>query len=98
MKKTDPATRLQYLVSRSGALRASLAIQAQNLKKPLVLADKARAGVQWVYRNPVLPLGVGLLLAVVLPKRTLMVFGSRLWGLWNVYNSVRRAIVTKSGA
>jgi hypothetical protein len=88
----DPATRQQHLLARSAELRASVAQQAQGLKKPLALADKARAAAQWAYSNPVLPLGVGLVLAVVLPKRTLLIWGGRLWGAWTAYNRVRSVV------
>lgn len=91
--KPDPATRQRYLLARSAELRVSVAQQAQGLKKPLALADKARAAAQWAYSNPVLPLGVGLVLAVVLPKRTLLIWGGRLWGAWTAYNRVRSVVV-----
>ncbi len=92
MKKPDPATRQQQLLARSAELRASVTQEAQSLKKPLALADKARAAAQWAYSNPVLPLGVGLVLAVVLPKRTLLIWGGRLWGAWTAYNRVRSVV------
>lgn len=93
MKKIDPAVRQERLKARSAALRASVAEQGHEvLKKPLALADKARAGVQWVSRNPVLPLGVGLLLTVLLPKRAVVVWGSRLWGVWSTYKQVRNVV------
>ena len=92
MKKLDPAIRQQQLLARSAALRASAGTQAQGLKKPLAWADKARAAAQWAYSNPVLPLGVGLVLAVVLPKRTMLIWGGRLWGAWTAYNRVRSVV------
>ena len=92
MNKVDPAVRQERLKARSAALRASLAEQGHVLKKPLALADKARAGAQWVSRNPVLPLGVGLLLTVLLPKRAVVVWGSRLWGAWTTYKQVRDVV------
>lgn len=92
MKKSDPAVRQQHLLARSAELRASLGTQAQGLKKPLALADKARAAAQWVYSNPVLPLGAGLVLAIVLPKRALLIWGGRLWGAWIAYNRVRNVV------
>ncbi len=88
----DPALRQQRILARSAELRASVAQQAQGFKKPLALADKARDGLQWVYQNPVLPLGVGLVLAFALPKRTMLVWGSRLWGAWTAYGRVRNVV------
>lgn len=95
MKKRDPAERQQHLLAINSELRESLATQAQGLKKPLALVDKALAAAQWVSCNPVLPLGVGLLLAVALPKRTMLIWGGRLWGVWAGYNRVRNAVVPK---
>ena len=88
----DPALRQQQLQERSAQLRASVATETQHLKKPLALVDKARAGMQWAKSNPVLPVGVGLLLAVALPKRTMLIWGGRLWGAWSAYNRVRSVI------
>lgn len=96
MKKTDPAVRQQQLLARSTELRASVAQQSQGLKKPLAFADKAREGLQWIYRNPVLPLGVGLVLAVALPKRTMLIWGGRLWGAWTTYNSLRGVVAPRA--
>ncbi|MEO6291268.1 MAG: YqjK-like family protein [Burkholderiaceae bacterium] len=96
MKKLAPELRQQQLQERSATLRGSVAAEAQSLKKPLALADKARAGLQWASRNPVLPLGVSLVLAVVLPKRTLLIWGGRLWGAWTAYNRVRSVVAPKS--
>ncbi len=95
MKKRDPAARQQHLLARSADLRVSIETQAQSLKKPLALVDKALAGAQWVSRNPVLPLGVGLVLAVVLPKRTMLIWGGRLWGVWAAYNRVRSVVAAE---
>lgn len=96
MSKIAPALRQQRLLARSAALRLSLAEQAQSLKKPLAVADRVRAIMQWLYRNPVWPLGAGLLLAVVLPKRAMLRWGSRAWGAWNTFKRVRSLLGTKS--
>lgn len=92
MKKPDPAIRQQQLLASSAELRASVGTHAQGLKKPLALLDKARAGAQWVSHNRVASMGVGLVLAVVLPKRTMLIWGGRLWGAWTAYNSVRNVV------
>ena len=92
MKKSDPVVRQQQLLARSAELRTSAAMQAQNLKKPLALLDKARAGVQWVSHNRVASMGVGLALAVVLPKRTMLVWGGRLWAAWAAYNRLSSVV------
>ena len=92
----DPLLRQQQLQERSAKLRASVAAETQSFKKPLALADKARAGMQWVFRNPVLPVGVGLLLAVALPKRAMLIWGGRLWGAWTAYNRVRSVVAPEA--
>ncbi len=95
MKKRDPAELQRHLLARSTELRLSVATQVQGFKKPIALVDKALAAAQWVSRNPVLPLGVGLMLAVVLPKRTMLIWGGRLWGLWSGYNRVRNVVAPR---
>lgn len=96
MKPVDPAVRQQRLLQRSAELRLSLANQAQGLKKPLAVVDKARAGVQWLYRNPIWPLGAGLLGALILPKRAMLLWGGRAWAAWSTFKRVRHVVETKS--
>ncbi len=56
-------------------------------RTPLSLADRARAAVQWLARNPEWPLGAALLLIVLRPSRALR------WSAyaWNGYTLYRRA-------
>lgn len=96
MKHVDPAVRQQRLLARSAELRLSLANQAQCLKKPLAVVDKARAGVQWLYRNPIWPLGAGLLGALIFPKRAMLRWGGRAWGAWSTFKRVRQLLEAKS--
>ncbi len=42
---------------RSAQLRCEVSQQAQAFRRPLALADTARDGVHWLYRNPVLGAG-----------------------------------------
>lgn len=95
MKKIDPGLRQQYLLRRSAALRLSLAEQAQGFKKPLALVDQVRAGAQWLYRHPVWPLGAALLLAVMFSKRTALLWGGRLLGVWSIYKQVHQVMGAK---
>lgn len=96
MKRVDPALRQQRLLARSAELRLSLADHAQALKKPLAVVDRARAGVQWLYRNPIWPLGAGLLGALILPKHAMLRWGGRAWGAWRTLKRVRHLLETKS--
>lgn len=73
--------RQQQLLIRSAQLRLSFAEQTQVLKRPLALADDARAGMQWLMRNPQWPLGVLALSIVFRPARALR-WGSRAWWAW----------------
>ncbi len=73
--------RRQRLLLRSAELRVALAAQSQVLKAPLALADQARAGAQWLYRNPGWPLAALLLLWVLRPQRALR-WGGRVFGAW----------------
>lgn len=84
MNHDDLALRQQRLLMRSAELRADWAHQVQGLKGPLVIADQARAGLQWLARNPAWPLGCLLVLIVVRPGRAL-VWGGRLWWAWGMY-------------
>ena len=73
--------RQQQLLIRSAQLRMSFAEQTQVLKRPLALADDARAGMQWLMRNPQWPLGVLVFAIVVRPARALR-WGGRAWWAW----------------
>lgn len=95
MKRVDPAARQQRLLVRSAELRLSLAAQAQVLRKPLAMADKARAGVQWLYRNPIWPLGAGLLLAISGPQRA-MLLGGKVLLAWKTFKRLRGLLATRS--
>ena len=79
--------RQQQFLIRSAQLRISFAEQTQVLKRPLALADDARAGMQWLLRNPQWPLGVLVFLIVVRPSRALR-WGGRAWAAWR---SLQRA-------
>jgi hypothetical protein len=78
--------RREALRHRSNLLRADWALQAQALRKPLGLADQARAGVQWLVQHPEWPIGAALLLVLLRPGRALR------WATyaWQGYGLVRR--------
>lgn len=77
------------LVARSRHLREAWAVQAQALRSPLGMADKARAGMDWLVRNPQWPLAALAVVLVVRPKRTLRLVGLG-WSAWGLYRRTQR--------
>ncbi len=88
MNKDELVIRQQRLQLRSAQLRLTLADQAHVFKRPLAAADQVRANLQWLYRNPLWPLGALLVLAILRPRRTIL-FGGRLWWAWTTFKRVR---------
>ena len=76
--------RQQQLIDRSAQLRSDIADQSDLFIKPLALADQVREGVHWLCKNPAWPVGVGLLVLVLKPQKTIL-WGSRLWWAWNQF-------------
>ena len=91
MNNDELILRQQRLLMRSSELRIKLTDQVQVFKKPLALVDQARAGLQWLYRNPQWPLGVLLAIVVLRPRRAI-IWSSRLWWAWNSVKRVKRFI------
>lgn len=81
--------RHQRLLIRSAELRVTLATQAQVLKAPLAVVDRARARVQWLRSHPQWPLGALGLLAVLRPRRTIR-WATRLWWGWGLYQRMQQ--------
>lgn len=77
------------LIARSGRLRADWGQQAQALRAPLAMADSARAGAQWLLRNPQWPLGVLAVIVLVRPRRMLGLASTLWWG-WSAWRRARR--------
>lgn len=65
------ARRQQALLRRSASLRDALGQQSLALTAPLARADQLRLGMQWLGRNPVLPLLVLAWLGLRRPWRAL---------------------------
>jgi hypothetical protein len=76
------------LMARSGALRERLGMEAQVLRKPLALADRIRAGGQWLAARPLVTLAVAALLVVMRPRRS-MKWAMRLWWVWRTARRVQ---------
>jgi hypothetical protein len=87
--RDDLMRRRGELIVRSRQLRADWGRQAQALRAPLGMADSARAGTQWLLRNPQWPLGVLAVVMLVQPRRVLRLAG-RLWWGYAAYRRVRR--------
>lgn len=76
--------RREVLLQRSTALRGQIGLQAQPWRRPLAWADRARDGLGWLREHPEWPVGAGVALLVMRPKRLLRwtVRGWAVWRLW----------------
>lgn len=89
--RAEVLRRREQLVQRSGQLRADWSQQVQVLRKPLGLADQARAATQWLLQHPEWPLGVAALLIVLRPSRALRWAGWA-WQGYGLYQRGQRAL------
>lgn len=80
--------RQQRLLERSAQLRFGMVDVVQGLKKPLVIADGAKACLQWLYQNPLWPLGSLLILVILRPKRAIS-WGARAWWTWKMFKRAK---------
>jgi hypothetical protein len=88
MSKAALLLRRQLLLLRSSELRSELSGQAEAFKRPLALADKAQRGLIWLYRHPVLPVALLVVLLALRPRRVL-VWGARMWPVWGALQRMR---------
>lgn len=88
MDNTDLLLRQQRLLLRSAQLRADWARQSQAIQAPVALFDRARSGLQWLYRHPILSTAGMLALAIYKPRRVL-VWGRRLLGGWFTFQRLK---------
>ena len=79
--------RREQLLLRSAQARAEWVQQADVLRRPLALVDRARAAAQWLLQHPEWPIGALLLVAVLRPGRMLRWAGFA----WQGYALYRRA-------
>jgi len=93
MKKSELRMNQKMLLARSARLRQAFGEHAALFKKPLSFADSVRAGLQWLYKNPVWPLGALLPILVLRPKRTL-VWGLRLWSAWKSFQQAKKWLLS----
>lgn len=87
MSRVETLLRQQRLVLRSAQLRHTMADQAQALKLPLSLADRARGGVDWLRQHPLVPASALALLVLLRPARALR-WGGSLWSAWKLYRKL----------
>jgi hypothetical protein len=91
MRNNDLVLRQQRLLVRSAQLRGDMANLSQAFIQPLAIADQARAGLQWLYRNPLWPVGALAVLIVLRPRRAL-VWSSRVWWGWRTFLRFRNLL------
>lgn len=95
MNNDELVVRQQRLLVRSAQLRLVLADQAQVLRRPLAVVDRAQSGLQWLYRNPQWPLGALVLLLLVRPRRAIVWGGRLLWG-WKTFKQTQNWLAKQS--
>lgn len=95
MNNDELEVRQRKLLIRSCELRLILTDQTQVLKKPLVIIDQVRSGLQWLRCNPQWPLGAILLITIVRPRKSL-VWGGRLLWTWNIYKRIKKWMLIQS--
>ena len=93
------ALRKQYLQQRSAQLRGTLLLQSQATFGPTFrLIDRVKAGGHWLWQHPVLIGSVG---ALLLGRRRAkgkgwLVWGGRLWRLWQTWRQVQPLVSGKA--
>jgi hypothetical protein len=82
--------RREQLIQRSERLRAEWSQQVQVVRKPLGLADQARAATHWLLQHPEWPLGLAALVVLLRPGRVLR-WATYAWQGYGLYRRVQRA-------
>lgn len=91
MKHDDLIRRQQHLLARSAALRESLSMDAQGLKRPLALVDTAHQSVLWLARHPQWPMAAIAALVILRPRRALS-WAGRVWWAWKTAQRFQKLI------
>jgi hypothetical protein len=89
--RTELLQRRERLRLRSELLRQEWSEQVQQLRRPLGLADRARAGVHWLAQHPEWPLGAAVLIVLLRPGRALRWASYGLQG-YTVYRRLQRVL------
>jgi hypothetical protein len=87
--------RRERLRQRSAQLRVQWSLQADVLRKPLGLADQARAATQWLVQHPEWPLGAALLIVLLRPGRALR-WASYAWQGYGVARRVQKLMAPRA--
>lgn len=85
------AQRQRVLLTRSAELRIHASTQLAVLRPPLDLADQFRSGWRWLRAHPEWPIGVGLVVVVLRPRRAAR-WGLRLWTGWRLFRRLQRRV------
>jgi hypothetical protein len=81
------AERRAELVARSAAQRADLGELCHAWHRPLAIVDQGVAVWRFLRAHPALPVGLGVVFAVVRPRRALK-WLSRSWSLWRLFRNM----------
>lgn len=93
MTRHELIQRQQQLLTRSAELRAAIRVESGQLEKPLAVIDKARQSIHWLTQHPEWPLGAGVALLILKPRRALAWTG-RIWWAWKTVKRVKKLIDT----
>lgn len=79
----------QRLVARAATQRAMLAALAEDLRRPLAVADGAYRIAQAVRRHPAISALTTITMMAQVRRHRLLLWSGRLLGLWEVYRALR---------
>ncbi len=88
MNHIELLLRQQRLQIRSAQLRDTLSQDTRVIQSRLHVIDDARAGLQWLYKNPIYPSIALVALALLKPRRALT-WGKYLWTGWLTFQRLR---------
>jgi signal transduction histidine kinase len=77
------------LVAHAATQRAMLAALAEDLRRPLAVADGAYRIAQAVRRHPAISALTSITMLAQLKRHRLLLWSGRLLGLWEVYRVLR---------
>lgn len=80
--------RRALLLQRSDALRLQFGAESRVLEPPLGWIDEARAGLNWLRRNPAWPVGAITVVLVARPRGVVR-WSGRAFGAWRLWRKLR---------
>lgn len=90
-QQAELRSRQARLLVHSRALRHRLAEETQALGRPLALADKAHAGVDWLLAHPQWLAAIVALPVLLRPRRALG-WALKLWWGWGAWRKLRQLL------